>query len=111
MSKQADIIMIWTTFSHSRNFSSAYPIVSLCRLDPAQKDALIDIISTMLGDNSTFTIGSVLMAFNQVCPDRLDLIHPQYRKLCKMLVDMDEWGQITAMDLLLRYSRYIIALY
>ena len=60
----------------------------------------------MLGDNSTFTIGSVLMAFNQVCPDRLDLIHPQYRKLCRMLVDMDEWGQITAMDLLLRYSRY-----
>lgn len=71
----------------------------------------MDIISTMLGDNSTFTIGSVLMAFNQVCPDRLDLIHPQYRKLCKMLVDMDEWGQITAMDLLLRYSRYNDTLY
>jgi len=65
----------------------------------------------MLGDNSTFTIGSVLMAFNQVCPDRLDLIHPQYRKLCRMLVDMDEWGQITALDLLLRYSRYISQLW
>ncbi|KAF9908882.1 AP-3 complex subunit beta-2 [Linnemannia zychae] len=84
---------------------AAHAIPKCYQLDPAQKDALIDIISTMLGDNSTFTIGSVLMAFNQVCPDRLDLIHPQYRKLCKMLVDMDEWGQITAMDLLLRYSR------
>ena len=68
---------------------------------------MLDIITTMLGDNSTFTIGSVLMAFNQVCPDRLDLIHPQFRKLCRMLVDMDEWGQITALDLLLRYSRYV----
>ncbi|KAF9929787.1 AP-3 complex subunit beta-2 [Linnemannia zychae] len=84
---------------------AAHAIPKCYQLDPAQKDALIDIISTMLGDNSTFTIGGVLMAFNQVCPDRLDLIHPQYRKLCKMLVDMDEWGQITAMDLLLRYSR------
>ncbi|KAF9545233.1 AP-3 complex subunit beta-2 [Mortierella hygrophila] len=84
---------------------AAHAIPKCYQLDPAQKDALVDIISTMLGDNSTFTIGGVLMAFNQVCPDRLDLIHPQYRKLCKMLVDMDEWGQITAMDLLLRYSR------
>ncbi|KAF9102676.1 AP-3 complex subunit beta-2 [Mortierella sp. AM989] len=84
---------------------AAHAIPKCHQLDPAQKDALVDIIGTMLGDNSTFTIGSVIMAFNQVCPDRLDLIHPQYRKLCKMLVDMDEWGQITAMDLLLRYSR------
>ncbi|KAF9979866.1 AP-3 complex subunit beta-2 [Mortierella antarctica] len=84
---------------------AAHAIPKCYQLDPAQKDALLDIITTMLGDNSTFTIGSVLMAFNQVCPDRLDLIHPQYRKLCRMLVDMDEWGQITALDLLLRYSR------
>ncbi|KAI1320022.1 AP-3 complex subunit beta-2 [Mortierella claussenii] len=84
---------------------AAHAIPKCYQLDPAQKDALIDIINTLLGDNSTFTIGSVLMAFNQVCPDRLDLIHPQYRKLCRMLVDMDEWGQITAIDLLLRYSR------
>ncbi|KAF9581376.1 AP-3 complex subunit beta-2 [Lunasporangiospora selenospora] len=84
---------------------AAHAIPKCYQLDPAQKDALIDIISTMLGDNSTFTIGSVLMAFNQVCPDRLDLIHPVYRKLCKMLIDMDEWGQIIAIDLLLRYAR------
>ncbi|KAF9390500.1 AP-3 complex subunit beta-2 [Podila verticillata] len=84
---------------------AAHAIPKCYQLDPAQKDALVDIITTMLGDNSTFTIGSVLMAFNQVCPDRLDLIHPQYRKLCRMLVDMDEWGQITALDLLLRYAR------
>ncbi|KAF9199895.1 AP-3 complex subunit beta-2, partial [Haplosporangium sp. Z 27] len=84
---------------------AAHAIPKCNQLDPAQKDALIDIIGTMLGDNSTFTIGGVIMAFNEVCPDRLDLIHPQYRKLCRMLVDMDEWGQITTMDLLLRYSR------
>ncbi|KAI8363062.1 adaptin N terminal region-domain-containing protein [Mortierella sp. GBAus27b] len=84
---------------------AAHAIPKCYQLDPTQKDALIDIINTMLGDNSTFTIGSVLLAFNQICPDRLDLIHPQYRKLCRMLADMDEWGQITAVNLLLRYSR------
>ncbi|CAG8433270.1 4151_t:CDS:10 [Diversispora eburnea] len=68
------------------------------------KYALVDIITTLLNDKSSFTIGSVIMAFNEVCPDRFDLIHPQYRKLCKMLIDADEWGQIAIIGLLLRYS-------
>ncbi|KAG0226632.1 AP-3 complex subunit beta-2 [Actinomortierella wolfii] len=84
---------------------AAHAIPKLYQLDPSQKDALIDVITKLLSDNSTFTIGSVLMAFNEVCPDRYDLIHPHYHKLCRMLVDMDEWGQITAMDLLLHYAR------
>lgn len=45
------------------------------------------------------------MAFNEVCPTRYDLIHPYYRKLCNMLTDLDEWGQIAVLDLLLRYGR------
>ena len=75
-------------------------------LDPTQKDALVDIITTLLKDNSSFTIGSVIMAFNEVCPHRFDLIHPHFRKLCRMLIDADEWGQIAIMGLLLRYARY-----
>jgi hypothetical protein len=41
----------------------------------------------------------------QVCPERLDLIHQHYRKLCRMVVDMDEWGQTVLTNILLRYSR------
>ena len=59
----------------------------------------------MLNDKSTYTIGSVIMAFNEVCPERLDLIHQHYRKLCKMLVDAEEWGQIAIIGLLIRYAR------
>ncbi|CAG8769540.1 7064_t:CDS:2, partial [Acaulospora colombiana] len=69
------------------------------------KDALVDIITTLLNDNSPFTIGSVVMAFDDVCPQRFDLIHPHYRKLCRMLIDADEWGQIAIIGLLLRYAR------
>jgi len=59
----------------------------------------------MLNDKPTYTIGSVIMAFNEVCPERLDLIHQHYRKLCKMLVDAEEWGQIAIIGLLIRYAR------
>ncbi len=49
--------------------------------------------------------GSVVMAFLTVCPDRIDLIHKNYRKLCNLLVDVDEWGQVMIINLLTRYAR------
>ncbi|CAG8441070.1 3847_t:CDS:10 [Acaulospora morrowiae] len=85
--------------------TAAHAIPKCYSLDPSQKDALVDIITTLLNDNSPFTIGSVIMAFDEVCPQRFDLIHPHYRKLCKMLIDTDEWGQIAIISLLLRYAR------
>ena len=49
--------------------------------------------------------GSVVMAFEMVCPDRIDLIHKNYRKLCTLLVDVDEWGQVIILNMLTRYAR------
>ena len=49
--------------------------------------------------------GSVVMAFLTVCPERIDLIHKNYRKLCNLLVDVDEWGQVMILNLLTRYAR------
>ena len=45
------------------------------------------------------------MAFELVCPERIDLIHKNYRKLCNLLVDVDEWGQVTMLNMLTRYAR------
>ena len=45
------------------------------------------------------------MAFLMVCPDRIDLIHKNYRKFCNLLVDVDEWGQVMILNLLTRYAR------
>lgn len=45
------------------------------------------------------------MAFETVCPDRIDMIHKNYRKLCNLLVDVDEWGQVMILNMLTRYTR------
>ena len=45
------------------------------------------------------------MAFEIVCPERIDLIHKNYRKLCNLLADVDEWGQVTILSMLTRYAR------
>lgn len=49
-----------------------------------------------------------MVAFESVCPTRLDLLHQQYRRLCKILIDVDEWGQVYLLNLLLRYSRTML---
>lgn len=49
--------------------------------------------------------GSAIQAFEEVCPERIDLIHKNYRKLCNLLVDVDEWGQVAIINMLTRYCR------
>ena len=50
-------------------------------------------------------LGSAIAAFTEVCPDRVDLLHPHYRKLCSIMADIDEWGQVMLLSTLLRYAR------
>ncbi|XP_077442401.1 AP-3 complex subunit beta-1 [Vanacampus margaritifer] len=85
--------------------TSAHAIQKLYSLDPEQKEHLIEVIEKLLKDKSTLVAGSVVMAFEEVCPDRIDLIHKNYRKLCNLLVDVEEWGQVVIISMLTRYAR------
>ncbi|XP_034048077.1 AP-3 complex subunit beta-1 isoform X2 [Thalassophryne amazonica] len=85
--------------------TSAHAIQKLFSLDPDQKEQLIEVIEKLLKDKSTLVAGSVVMAFEEVCPDRIDLIHKNYRKLCNLLVDVEEWGQVVIISMLTRYAR------
>lgn len=75
------------------------------RLDNTQKDLLVEVIKKLFNDKSTAVLGSAAATFNAVCPDRFDIIHIHYRKLCRLLIDCDEWAQIEIIKLLLRYVR------
>ncbi|XP_060617604.2 AP-3 complex subunit beta-1 isoform X1 [Anolis sagrei] len=85
--------------------NAAHAIQKLYSLDPEQKESLIEVIEKLLKDKSTLVAGSVVMAFEEVCPDRIDLIHKNYRKLCNLLVDVEEWGQVVIIHMLTRYAR------
>lgn len=114
--------------------TAAHAIPKLFSLDPDQKDELIGVIEKLLSDKTTviiqfccfrnvtfelFTVlicnfwfyfpqlvvGSAVMAFEEVCPERIDLIHKNYRKLCNLLVDVEEWGQVIIINMLTRYGR------
>ncbi|KAL0095980.1 adaptin N terminal region-domain-containing protein [Phycomyces blakesleeanus] len=85
--------------------AAAHAIPKCYSLDPMQKEALVEVVATLMKDRSTITLGSTLMAFNELCPTRFDLIHPCFRKLCSVVDDCDEWGQMAILGVLLRYGR------
>jgi AP-3 complex subunit beta len=74
-------------------------------VDADQKDVLAEIIGSLLNDSSTMVLGSAMQALNEVCPDRLDLLHRPFRKICHLMADIDEWGQIVTINVLTRYCR------
>ncbi|KAJ7903631.1 adaptin N terminal region-domain-containing protein [Mycena olivaceomarginata] len=88
--------------------AAALAIPKCYDLDSTHLPALIEIIASLLRDRSPLSIGSVAVAFEAVCPTRLDMLHQQYRRLCRILVDVDEWGQIDLLNLLLRYARTML---
>lgn len=85
--------------------TAAHAIPKLYSLDPDQKHELTMVIEKLLSDKTTLVVGSAVMAFEEVCPERTDLIHKNYRKFCNLLVDVDEWGQVLIINMLTRYAR------
>ncbi|KAF3936216.1 hypothetical protein ABW19_dt0204603 [Dactylella cylindrospora] len=85
--------------------AAALAIPKCYRLDPSTLPALVEYVNTLLGDKSYYVIGAAVMAWWEICPEKLELIHPHYRGLCKMLIDMDEWGQLALLRMLTVYAR------
>jgi len=84
---------------------AALAIPKCYKLDPTTMPQLADHLGTLLGDKSYYVVGAAVMAFLETCPDRYDLIHPHYLNLVKMMIDMDEWGQLAVLRLLTGYAR------
>jgi AP-3 complex subunit beta len=85
--------------------TAANAIAKLYALDPELKEELVLIITKLLADKTILVNGNAVQAFEHVCPERIDLIHKNYRRLCNLLVDIDEWGQVTVLNMLTRYAR------
>jgi AP-3 complex subunit beta len=85
--------------------TAALAIPKCYRLDPNTEPQLLEYLSILLGDKQYFVSGAAVASFLELCPDRLDLIHPHYRSLVRKLVDMDEWGQLATLRLMVVYAR------
>ncbi|XP_027329329.1 AP3-complex subunit beta-A [Abrus precatorius] len=65
--------------------------------------AIEEIVGLLLNDHSPGVVGAAASAFTSVCPNNFSLIGRNYRRLCEILPDVEEWGQIVLIGILLRY--------
>jgi hypothetical protein len=85
--------------------AAALAVTKVMSLEPELKDSLLDVVEILLADNNNMVIGSAVAAFNEVCVDRIDLLHPHFRKLSRQVADCDEWSQCIILSVLIRYAR------
>lgn len=85
--------------------AAALACVKCVQLDASTRPQVEEYVATLLADQQYYVAGAAVQAFVDICPHRIDLIHPVYRRLCKMIVDMDEWGQLAVIRLFTTYSR------
>ncbi|XP_016575524.1 AP3-complex subunit beta-A isoform X2 [Capsicum annuum] len=62
-----------------------------------------ELVGILLNDNSTGVVGAAAAAFASICPNDFSLIAKNYRRLCETLPDVEEWGQIVLIGILIRY--------
>ncbi|KAL8137462.1 hypothetical protein V2J09_003463 [Rumex salicifolius] len=65
--------------------------------------AIEEIIGILLNDSSPGVVGAAAASFNSICPNNFSLIGRNFRRLCEALPDVEEWGQIILIGILLRY--------
>lgn len=65
--------------------------------------AIERLVGILLNDNSPAVIGAAAAAFASICPNNLTLVGRNYRRLCETLPDVEEWGQVILIGILLRY--------
>eukprot|EP01132_Coremiostelium_polycephalum_P011829 gene11829-14469_t len=85
--------------------AAAFAITKVHKLDTDKQEELIDLLDHLLSDSSTMVLGAAMVAFSEVCPDRFDLLHQHYRKICQLLADFDEWSQVITIGILTKYAR------
>ncbi|KAK8861597.1 hypothetical protein IAR55_002420 [Kwoniella newhampshirensis] len=83
-------------------------LAKVYEMDTSSLSQIIPLLQTLLSSQSPLTLGATLTAFLEICPDRLDFLHPYYRHICRLLVDADEWGQVVALQVLTRYARAML---
>ncbi|XP_024927490.1 AP3-complex subunit beta-A isoform X2 [Ziziphus jujuba] len=66
-------------------------------------ETIEEIVGILLNDHSPAVVGAAAAAFASVCPNNLFMIGRNYQRLCEILPDVEEWGQIILTGVLLRY--------
>ena len=69
---------------------------------------LIQLLCKLLADSNIMIIGPALMAFNQICPEKLDLLHGHLRRIIRTLPQIEFIFIPNTVHILTRYARFYL---
>ena len=88
--------------------SAAAALSKLSGPIPSENQGVRSILTTLLMDTAPSVLGSALVAFESLYNGEYDLLHPNYRRICSLLLEFDEWTQVIALRVLCDYVRSCI---
>lgn len=80
-----------------------------CEADPSTHESMLNGLLQFLDDKDPSVFGTALLVLQRHFPDRLDLLHRKYRRICRTLTLFDEWTQIMVLEMLVSYGRLYMA--
>lgn len=87
--------------------ASADAVTALWKADPTfdNRKSLMPTLELLMAGSSPLTVGAAVSAWEEMCPTKWELVHPQWRRWCRMLMDVEEWGQCALLRVMARYGR------
>jgi AP-3 complex subunit beta len=88
--------------------AAAYALIKLSEWRGVDQSEVIQHLTKLLTDSHMYVVGPALFAFNVICPERLDLLHPFFRRHVSCLDDFDPCFIPAAVYAFMRYSKYYL---
>ena len=85
--------------------TAALNLLKLSEIDESLLPQLSDSLLKVLKDPYMLVLGPALLVLHVLFPNRLDLLHPHFRRVCRGLSSFEEWYVPTVLTVLLRYAR------
>lgn len=85
--------------------TAALNIMKLSEVEESLLPQLSELLSKVLKDPYMLVVGPAVLVLHILFPNRLDLLHPHYRRICRGLSNFEDWYIPTTLTVLLRYAR------
>lgn len=88
--------------------AAAYALIKLSEWRGVEQGEIVKLLTKLMTDSNMYVVGPALFAFNVVCPERLDILHPFFRRLVASFDEIEPCFIPSAVSALMRYTRHYL---
>ena len=90
--------------------SACYALIKLSEWEDCDRGLMLQMLNKLLTDSEIFIVGPALVAFNCICPEKLDLLHGHFRRIVRNLPSIEFLFIPNTLLVLKRYARIYLDL-